>query len=145
MTLDAQTLYHYNQIAFSLQTLLGRLQTGTMEAYRSGHNELDSKSSCPQGHVGSNPTASATVRPKTLVVQGFSAFQKHNPRRKVYEFYYSKNSIIIVGNSGSSKSWLSKRIYARTEYPLFHLDKELWQPGWIMPPREEKIAKQQKM
>lgn len=30
-----------------------------MEAYRSGRNELDSKSSCPQGHVGSNPTASA--------------------------------------------------------------------------------------
>ncbi len=29
-----------------------------MEAYRSGRNELDSKSSCPQGHVGSNPTAS---------------------------------------------------------------------------------------
>ena len=30
-----------------------------VETYRSGHNELDSKSSCPQGHVGSNPTASA--------------------------------------------------------------------------------------
>ena len=32
-----------------------------MEAYRSGHNGLDSKSSSPQGLVGSNPTASATV------------------------------------------------------------------------------------
>ena len=30
-----------------------------METYRSGHNELDSKSSCPKGHVGSNPTVSA--------------------------------------------------------------------------------------
>ena len=29
------------------------------EEYRSGHNELDSKSSCPRGHVGSNPTSSA--------------------------------------------------------------------------------------
>ena len=29
------------------------------EAYRSGCNELHSKCSCPQGHVGSNPTASA--------------------------------------------------------------------------------------
>ena len=28
--------------------------------YRSGHNELDSKSSVPQGTVGSNPTASAS-------------------------------------------------------------------------------------
>ena len=31
-----------------------------MQRYRSGHNELDSKSSCPQGHVGSNPTRCAT-------------------------------------------------------------------------------------
>lgn len=30
-----------------------------METYRSGRNELDSKSSCPPGHVGSNPTVSA--------------------------------------------------------------------------------------
>ena len=30
-----------------------------MEKYRSGHNERDSKSCCPQGHVGSNPTFSA--------------------------------------------------------------------------------------
>ena len=30
-----------------------------MEAYRSGCNELHSKCSCPQGHVGSNPTLSA--------------------------------------------------------------------------------------
>ena len=30
-----------------------------LEMYRSGHNELDSKSSCPQGHMGSNPIISA--------------------------------------------------------------------------------------
>ena len=30
-----------------------------MEAYRSGHNEPDSKSGCPHGHVSSNLTASA--------------------------------------------------------------------------------------
>ncbi len=34
-----------------------------METYRSGHNELDSKSSCPKGHVGSNPTVSANNNP----------------------------------------------------------------------------------
>ena len=33
-----------------------------METYRSGHNELDSKSSCPKGHVGSNPTVSANTK-----------------------------------------------------------------------------------
>lgn len=30
-----------------------------MEQYRSGHNEPDSKSGCPHGHVSSNLTASA--------------------------------------------------------------------------------------
>ena len=45
-----------------------------MEAYRSGRNELDSKSSCPQGHVGSNPTASAL---ETLRNQGFFFFVLH--------------------------------------------------------------------
>ena len=30
-----------------------------METYRSGHNGADSKSVCPKGHVGSNPTVSA--------------------------------------------------------------------------------------
>ena len=42
-----------------------------METYRSGCNELDSKSSCPQGHVGSNPTASAT---NPLSLNGFKGF-----------------------------------------------------------------------
>ena len=32
-----------------------------MEAYRSGHNEPHSKCGCPQGHVGSNPTASVRI------------------------------------------------------------------------------------
>ena len=44
-----------------------------MEAYRSGHNEPDSKSGCPQGHVGSNPTASATdPRKQLLCFRGLS-------------------------------------------------------------------------
>ncbi len=33
-----------------------------MERYRSGHNELDSKSSCLNRHVGSNPTDCAIVQ-----------------------------------------------------------------------------------
>lgn len=44
-----------------------------MERYRSGRNELDSKSSCPQGHVGSNPTRSATKALEMLGFQGFSS------------------------------------------------------------------------
>ena len=42
-----------------------------METYRRGRNELDSKSSCPQGHVGSNPTVSAMKAPERL---SFGAF-----------------------------------------------------------------------
>ena len=41
------------------------------EVYRGGHNELDSKSSVPQGTVGSNPTASAIKPLETLGFQGF--------------------------------------------------------------------------
>jgi adenylate kinase family enzyme len=55
------------------------------------------------------------------------------------------NRIILVGNSGSGKSWLSKRIAGITGYPLFHLDVEHWKPGWIMQSREEKIARQKEI
>lgn len=49
-----------------------------MEAYRSGHNELHSKCSSPQGLVGSNPTASAiTDTPfDTIVSRGVSLFNR---------------------------------------------------------------------
>jgi len=55
------------------------------------------------------------------------------------------NRIILVGNSGSGKSWLSKRIAERTGYPLFHLDKEHWKPDMVMAPREERIARQKEI
>ena len=55
------------------------------------------------------------------------------------------NHIILVGNSGSGKSRTAKRIAELTGYPLFHLDKEHWLPGWVMSSREEKIIRQQKM
>ena len=42
--------------------LAGKISSCDWETYRSGHNELDSKSSCPPGHVGSNPTVSAQQR-----------------------------------------------------------------------------------
>ena len=44
------------------------------ETYRSGRNELDSKSSCPKGHVGSNPTHSARKSLKALGFQGLPLF-----------------------------------------------------------------------
>ena len=55
------------------------------------------------------------------------------------------NKIIVVGCSGSGKSWLSKRIAKLTGYPIFHLDVEHWQEGWVMSSREEKIARQKQI
>ena len=55
------------------------------------------------------------------------------------------NKIILVGNSGSGKSWTSKRIAEITGYPLFHLDKEHWRPNMVMAPRAERVARQQEI
>ena len=48
-----------------------KLNNYTMETYRSGHNEPDSKSGSPQGLVGSNPTVSATKPWKHCVFKAF--------------------------------------------------------------------------
>ena len=53
--------------------------------------------------------------------------------------------IAVVGSPGSGKSWLATRLARITGYPLFHLDKEFWQPGWVMPPREQRATMQQAM
>ena len=39
--------------------------------------------------------------------------------------------VLIVGPGGAGKSWLAKRIAARTGVPLVHLDRGFWQPGWV--------------
>lgn len=53
--------------------------------------------------------------------------------------------IIIIGSSGSGKSYLAKRVAEVTEYPLIHLDNEFWKPGWTKTPRDEWIEKQRKI
>ena len=37
--------------------------------------------------------------------------------------------IIIIGNSGSGKSWLAKGLAAVTSAPVVHLDDLFWEPG----------------
>jgi len=49
--------------------------------------------------------------------------------------------IILVGSGGSGKSWMARRLARITGYPVFHLDKEFWQPGWVMPSGEERAAR----
>lgn len=53
--------------------------------------------------------------------------------------------IIIVGNNGSGKSFLSKELSVITGLPLVHLDVEFWRPNWEKPPKEEWVEKQMEL
>lgn len=55
------------------------------------------------------------------------------------------NRIIIVGNNGSGKSYLSRELSTITGLPLVHLDIEFWGPNWQQPPKEEWINRQKKL
>ncbi len=48
------------------------------EVYRSGHNEAVLKTVCPQGHGGSNPSASAIVKKKTHKAVSFFCDYRKN-------------------------------------------------------------------
>lgn len=37
--------------------------------------------------------------------------------------------LIIIGNSGSGKTWLATRLAAAAKTPVVHLDEIFWQPG----------------
>lgn len=50
--------------------------------------------------------------------------------------------ILVIGSSGSGKSWLSQKLAAMTGLPLIHLDMEYWHPGWVETGREEWDKKQ---
>jgi adenylate kinase family enzyme len=58
---------------------------------------------------------------------------------------FGYNRIIIVGNNGSGKSFLSKELSVITSLPLVHLDVEFWRPNWEKPPKEEWIKKQMQL
>ena len=44
--------------------------------------------------------------------------------------------VLVIGISGAGKSTFSRALAAQTGLPLIHLDKEFWQPGWVIPKRE---------
>ncbi len=46
------------------------------------------------------------------------------------EMLKSYKRILVVGASGSGKSYLSKKIAGQLDLPLYHLDKIFWKPGW---------------
>ncbi|MBA4852857.1 DNA topology modulation protein [Emticicia sp. BO119] len=45
--------------------------------------------------------------------------------------------IVIVGCGGAGKSTLARQLSEILHLPVIHLDKEFWQPGWEMRPKEE--------
>lgn len=55
---------------------------------------------------------------------------------------FGYNRIIVVGNNGSGKSFLSKELFTITGLPLVHLDVEFWRPNWEKPPKDEWIKRQ---
>ena len=53
------------------------------------------------------------------------------------------NRIVIIGNNGSGKSYLSEALSEITGLPLIHLDEKFWLPGWKMPPNDDWIKMQE--
>jgi len=47
---------------------------------------------------------------------------------------FDYNRIMVIGNNGSGKSYLSKQLAAITGLPLVHLDAEYWLPNLTRPP-----------
>jgi adenylate kinase family enzyme len=42
--------------------------------------------------------------------------------------------VLIFGNAGSGKSTLARRLAARLDVPVTHLDHLYWRPGWVEAP-----------
>ncbi len=49
--------------------------------------------------------------------------------------------VLVIGISGAGKSTFARALAMRTGLPLIHLDKEFWQPGWVVTPRAAWRAK----
>lgn len=52
------------------------------------------------------------------------------------------NKIIVIGNCGSGKSYVSKQLSNIMGLPLIHLDNEFWKPNWVATDKEEWLKKQ---
>ncbi|CDL83805.1 hypothetical protein [Xenorhabdus szentirmaii] len=45
--------------------------------------------------------------------------------------------ILVIGSPGAGKSTFARQLSQICSIPLFHLDKEYWQKGWIAPSAKE--------
>ena len=55
------------------------------------------------------------------------------------------NRILLIGSAGAGKSTLALKIAKKLKYPLFHLDRYFWQPGWKETPRKRWMENQHEM
>jgi adenylate kinase family enzyme len=53
--------------------------------------------------------------------------------------------IVIIGPGGAGKSTLALQLGAVLDLPVIHLDRELWQPGWVITPRDSQVRLQAEM
>jgi hypothetical protein len=60
--------------------------------------------------------------------------------RQCFDFLMNLSRTIIVGNSGSGKSWLAERIAGHLDAPSIDLDLVHWLPGGYNVPRERDEA-----
>jgi adenylate kinase family enzyme len=45
--------------------------------------------------------------------------------------------VLVIGSSGAGKSTFSRRLGAKTNLPVIHLDALHWLPNWTEPPKDE--------
>ena len=62
----------------------------------------------------------------------------------------SECKLVVIGNTGAGKSWLSRHISRMLKIPVFHLDQIYWKPGSFTEKQspefiEKKIALWQKL
>ena len=55
------------------------------------------------------------------------------------------NRVAIIGSGGAGKSTLARQLGAVLELPVLCLDREFWQPGWVMTPLEARSRLQAEM
>jgi adenylate kinase family enzyme len=52
---------------------------------------------------------------------------------------------MIIGAPGTGKSVLARRVGELTGLPVIHLDAELWQPGWVLTPKDQELEALERM
>ncbi|MGV8948523.1 MAG: AAA family ATPase [Candidatus Paracaedibacter sp.] len=69
------------------------------------------------------------------------------PLKKTAEVFMAitPSKITIIGSQGSGKTTLAIKLGKSSGLPVFHLDKLLWDKGWVLRPRQDFIEDHQKL